>query len=226
MTHFEAVKEFMITMGQEVLTTPKLPTLKLAELRYALIAEEVEELTVALKNDDHVEIADALADILYVGYGAYAAFGIEPGELEFHDGPWDLVPVELPTAGEAMTTINTMNQHLELFKHGYSHDRIDLICKGIDNIIDHAYLLAFEMGIDLYSCFNEVHSSNMSKACKTYADAQISLQFRQNAEATAANYADAQVVQSGNYFVLRKANGKILKGMDYFEPDLRQYMQF
>ena len=41
-----------------------------------MIAEEVEELRVALKNRDIKEVADALTDILYVTYGAGHAFGI------------------------------------------------------------------------------------------------------------------------------------------------------
>jgi predicted HAD superfamily Cof-like phosphohydrolase len=41
-----------------------------------LIEEELNELKEAIANDDLVEVADALADLLYVVYGAGAAFGI------------------------------------------------------------------------------------------------------------------------------------------------------
>ena len=49
---------------------------KLVKLRLDLILEEVRELTDAAKEHDMTETIDALADILYVVYGAGASFGI------------------------------------------------------------------------------------------------------------------------------------------------------
>lgn len=73
------VQHFMRTFGQEVRETPNIGSddAKLKALRYELIREELEELRVAMENDDIVEVADALTDILYVTYGAGAAFGID-----------------------------------------------------------------------------------------------------------------------------------------------------
>jgi predicted HAD superfamily Cof-like phosphohydrolase len=77
MTNFNMVREFMDVFGQEVRTTPKLPKRNVQALRVKLIAEELKELRVALKEKDIVEVADALTDILYVTYGAGLAFGID-----------------------------------------------------------------------------------------------------------------------------------------------------
>jgi predicted HAD superfamily Cof-like phosphohydrolase len=49
----------------------------LAALRVRLLAEEVEEFTVATDERDLVGIADALADIVYVAYGAAVTYGID-----------------------------------------------------------------------------------------------------------------------------------------------------
>ena len=76
MSNFKKVGKFMETFGQEVKNKASFPTEKIQTLRYDLIAEEVEELRVALKNRDIKEVADALTDILYVTYGAGHAFGI------------------------------------------------------------------------------------------------------------------------------------------------------
>ena len=46
-------------------------------LRVKLIEEEVRELKEALQNNDFVEVVDALADILYVTYGAGVAWGVD-----------------------------------------------------------------------------------------------------------------------------------------------------
>tara|TARA_B110000238_G_scaffold178956_1_gene201868 strand:+ start:346 stop:714 length:369 start_codon:yes stop_codon:yes gene_type:complete len=76
MSNFNKVKTFMDTFGQEVKTKPSFSTDKINKLRYDLIKEELEELKVAIENNDLLEVADALTDILYVTYGAGHAFGI------------------------------------------------------------------------------------------------------------------------------------------------------
>ena len=77
MSNFNKVKTFMETFDQEVKTKPSFSTDKINSLRYELIKEELEELKVAMKNKDLLEVADALTDILYVTYGAGHAFGID-----------------------------------------------------------------------------------------------------------------------------------------------------
>ena len=76
MSNFSDVKNFMITYGQEVNKKSKFPDKKIVKLRVDLIKEELQELEEAIKNNDIVEVADALTDILYVTYGAGHSFGI------------------------------------------------------------------------------------------------------------------------------------------------------
>ena len=76
MTNFEKVGLFMKTFGQEVKTEASLSTNKINSLRISLIKEELEELKKAISDNNIVEIADALTDILYVTYGAGHAFGV------------------------------------------------------------------------------------------------------------------------------------------------------
>ncbi len=77
MTNFEKVGIFMKTFGQEVKTKAELSNNKINELRISLINEELEELKKAIEDNDILEVADALTDILYVAYGAGHAFGID-----------------------------------------------------------------------------------------------------------------------------------------------------
>ena len=76
MTNFEKVGNFMKTFGQEVKEKPSFSSDKINKLRLDLITEELDELKLAMKNNDLLEVADALTDILYVTYGAGHAFGI------------------------------------------------------------------------------------------------------------------------------------------------------
>ena len=76
MTNFEKVGLFMKTFGQEVKTSAGLSNDKINTLRISLINEELEELKTAISNNDILEVADALTDILYVTYGAGHSFVI------------------------------------------------------------------------------------------------------------------------------------------------------
>ena len=77
MSNFNKVGIFMKTFGQEVKTKPSFSSDKINKLRIDLIKEELDELQEAMKNNDLLEVADALTDILYVTYGAGHAFGID-----------------------------------------------------------------------------------------------------------------------------------------------------
>ena len=77
MSNFNKVGTFMKTFGQEVKTKPSFSSDKINKLRIDLIKEELDELQEALKNNDLLEVADALTDILYVTYGAGHAFGVD-----------------------------------------------------------------------------------------------------------------------------------------------------
>ena len=77
MSNFNKVGTFMKTFGQEVKTKPSFSSDKINKLRIELIKEELDELQEAMKNNDLLEVADALTDILYVTYGAGHAFGID-----------------------------------------------------------------------------------------------------------------------------------------------------
>ena len=76
MSNFDSVKKFMLLFGQDVKNKACLPNTKIQNLRVNLIEEELAELKDAIKNNDIVEVADALTDLLYVTYGAGHAFGI------------------------------------------------------------------------------------------------------------------------------------------------------
>ena len=65
MTNFDKVEIFMKTFGQEVKDKPSLSTPNINNLRVSLIEEELKELKEAIKNNDLLEVADALTDITY-----------------------------------------------------------------------------------------------------------------------------------------------------------------
>jgi predicted HAD superfamily Cof-like phosphohydrolase len=72
----ENVKEFHTTFNAPVLDTPQIPSEERCKLRVSLLQEELNELQDAIKNNDLIEIADALCDLQYVLSGAVLEFGL------------------------------------------------------------------------------------------------------------------------------------------------------
>ena len=75
------VKEFHRAFGQRVGENPELPSKEERELRKKLLAEEYTEYVVAEYKDDLIEIADALADIIYIACGTAVSYGIPLDKL-------------------------------------------------------------------------------------------------------------------------------------------------
>jgi len=76
MNYIKMVEEFHKTFGAPILETPQIPSKDRCELRLSLLQEELNELQDAIKNNDIVEISDALADLQYVLSGAILEFGL------------------------------------------------------------------------------------------------------------------------------------------------------
>jgi NTP pyrophosphatase (non-canonical NTP hydrolase) len=73
-TPYDMVREFHAKVGQ--VNAPSLDISKHRDLRLSLIDEERKELGLALDANDVVEVADALADLLYVVIGSALQWGI------------------------------------------------------------------------------------------------------------------------------------------------------
>jgi len=76
MSMFTDVKAFQRAFEQRVGEKPELPSKEERDLRKKLLAEEYSEYVVAEYNNDLVEIADALADIIYIACGTAVSYGI------------------------------------------------------------------------------------------------------------------------------------------------------
>lgn len=78
-TNSDKVLEFNEACGCHREAKPRIPVEypDVCQMRLDLITEETQELAQALSNNDIVEVADALADLLYVVYGAAHTFGLD-----------------------------------------------------------------------------------------------------------------------------------------------------
>lgn len=120
MTNYKKVIEFNKAFQLDVPETPqtKLFTERpdLVKLKLDLIKEEVRELEAAVQNHDLRETVDALADILYVVYGAGISFGIDL------DKAFDLVHRSNMTklCPDEQNAIDTVQWYKQEFANGTS----------------------------------------------------------------------------------------------------------
>ena len=81
MTHTEMVAEFHKIYSVLISDKPQLPTQETRDLRISLLKEEFNEYLFGEYNDDLVEIADALGDMLYIIHGTAVSYGIPLDEV-------------------------------------------------------------------------------------------------------------------------------------------------
>jgi predicted HAD superfamily Cof-like phosphohydrolase len=79
---YKDVRDFHIAFGQRVGDKAELPTDENErQLRIKLLEEEFNEYLAGEVKDDIVEIADALADIIYIACGTAVSYGIPLDEI-------------------------------------------------------------------------------------------------------------------------------------------------
>jgi predicted HAD superfamily Cof-like phosphohydrolase len=105
------VADFHRTFNAPILDTPQIPSEQRCQLRVALLQEELDELAQAIKDNDLVEIADALCDIQYVLSGAVLEFGLGEKFVElFNEVQRSNMSKACSTEEEAQTTLEHYKQ--------------------------------------------------------------------------------------------------------------------
>lgn len=161
MNAFESVREFHRANGQTINVEFKQLSAKDMLLRTRLILEELGELSVAIHQDNAIETADGLGDLLYVILGTAVSLGLpvqdkfyEPdrgrtisGEIEFYHN------FHLGTIASAVSSL------LEKVRFGVEND-IHLALDRVTRVIG---VTARERAIPFKEVFFEIHRSNMTK---------------------------------------------------------------
>lgn len=104
------VAEFHKTFNAPILDTPQIPSEQRSKLRVDLLQEELNELSQAIKDNDIVEIADALSDLQYVLSGAVLEFGLGEKFVDLFN------EVQRSNMSKACNTEEEAQQTLEHYK--------------------------------------------------------------------------------------------------------------
>lgn len=198
---------------------------KMVSLRIKLIEEEFNEFCMAFETNNLIEIIDAMADILYVVYGACISFGIT-----------------LPTFPQKLKQLNTPT-HMEQFKNNkfYCEQYINSMkifindlkislnrhnCRDIHTslycMVNSTLSLSMtSLCIDIIQAFDIVHKSNMTKLCSSNAEAIESVTWYKINEIHRYTTPSFRKSDNNKYWVIYdKTTGKILKNVHYTLPNL------
>jgi len=72
----------------------------------------------------------------------------------------------------------------------------------------------------IWPAYQEVQASNMSKACKTEEEAILTVSERTKEQGEACHF---EKIAEGRYIVYRTRDKKVMKSINYFRPNLKQF---
>jgi predicted HAD superfamily Cof-like phosphohydrolase len=129
----------------------------------------------------------------------------------------------IPEEKEWMFVYNFILEELEEYKHACETGNI---VEVLDALCDIAYV-SIGNGVMLHGlkdqilpAYAEVQASNMSKACKTEKEAIETVKVR-----SAEQNADCHYEKVGDYYIVyRSHDRKVMKNINYFKPNLKQFL--
>lgn len=194
---YAAVWQFHETYDCARSTVPQLPDDDLRAMRVNILAEEVSEYLEGENNNSRVEIADALADIVYVAYGTGIAYGSNVTTPWLSAACHPLLAATENRFGDddlRFANCAEMRRAITGYQDAEDADNLFLIIVCLRNIVALAHRIAYDYLIPIDAVLAEVHASNMSK---------LGL--------------DGKPV--------KREDGKVLKGPNYFRPDIAGVLQ-
>lgn len=125
----------------------------------------------------------------------------------------------IPAKQRANLRVSLLAEELKELQEAIDQD--DLV-EVADALCDLQYVLAgaileFGLGEKFKTLFDEVHRSNMSKACKTVEEAEQTIAHYLAKDGTESYYKEID----GLFLVFRKGDDKTLKSINYSPADLK-----
>lgn len=140
---------------------------------------------------------------------------------EFHKtfGAPVLETPQIPSKERCDLRINLMQEELNEIKEAIENNDFVEISDGLCDLmyVLVGSILEFGMGEKFNQIFNEVHRSNMSKACSSQQEAIETLLHYKQKDGTEGYYKEVD----GKWLVYRSSDDKILKSINYSPADLK-----
>jgi hypothetical protein len=129
----------------------------------------------------------------------------------------------IPSEKEWMFVYNFILEELEEYKHACETNNI---VEVLDALCDITYVslgngaMLHGLKDKVWPAYQEVQASNLSKACISEEEAQETVRVRSTEQEEPCHYE-----QVGKYFIVyRTRDRKVMKNINYFRPDLTQFL--
>ena len=191
----------------------------------ALLQEQVTQLSIMSK----IELGDDVIEEL--GFRKAELLKLEKTSTPFVDeveefnatmGKPNNYEPTIPEEKEWKFVYNFILEELEEYREAC--ERGDIV-EVLDALCDITYVslgngaMLHGLKDKIWPAYQEVQASNMSKACKTEEEAQKTVDVRSEEQGENCHYEKV-----GDYYVVyRTRDRKVMKSLNYFRPDLRQF---
>jgi hypothetical protein len=130
----------------------------------------------------------------------------------------------IPSEKEWMFVYNFILEELEEYKHACETGNI---VEVLDALCDITYVslgngaMLHGLKDKVWPAYQEVQASNLSKACTSEKEAQYTVRVRSEEQGEACHYE-----KIGEYYIVyRTRDRKVMKNINYFRPDLTQFLK-
>jgi len=130
----------------------------------------------------------------------------------------------IPEEKEWMFVYNFILEELEEYKHACETGDI---VEVLDALCDITYVslgngaMLHGLKDKVWPAYQEVQASNLSKACTSEEEAQDTVRVRSLEQKEACHYEKV-----GEYYIVyRSSDKKVMKNINYFRPDLTQFLK-
>jgi predicted HAD superfamily Cof-like phosphohydrolase len=130
----------------------------------------------------------------------------------------------IPATKEWLFVYNFILEELEEYKHACETGDI---VEVLDALCDITYVslgngaMLHGLKDKILPAYAEVQASNMSKACKTEEEAKLTVNVREQEQGEQCHYE-----KQGDYWIVyRTRDRKVMKNINYFRPNLKQFFE-
>jgi predicted HAD superfamily Cof-like phosphohydrolase len=153
----------------------------------------------------------------------YVPFVSEVEEFNATMGKPNNYEPTIPPKDEWMFVYNFILEELEEYKDACETGNI---IEVLDALCDITYVslgngaMLHGLKDQILPAYAEVQASNMSKACKTEEEANLTVRIREQEQGERCHYE-----KQGDYYVVyRSRDRKVMKSINYFRPNLKQFL--
>jgi len=191
-----------------------------------LLYSQVVDLSMMSKielGDDVIEKYNELVDDISKHRAAYVPFISEVEEFNDIMGKPNNYTPNIPDEKEWMFVYNFILEELEEYKHACETGNIVEI---LDALCDITYVslgngaMLHGLKDKVWPAYQEVQASNLSKACSSEEEAQATVELRSKEQGEACHYEKVRKY----YIVYRTRDRKVMKNINYFRPNLSQFL--